>query len=109
MWPFLGFKYYVAHIIVGTAKREIVLSPNYKSNNFSLENMVVYEVQEIMNYVIRIIKKNKSSSNCHNYHNGDFFLGEWLLMLKKDGCIDALYSYFMWEFLVYIFKILSEW
>ena len=59
MWPFLGFKYYVAHIIVGTAKREIVLSPNYKSNNFSLENTVVYEVQEIMNYVIRITKKKK--------------------------------------------------
>ena len=109
MWPFLGFKYYVAHITLGIAKREIVFSPNYKRNNFSLESMFLYEVEEILNFMIRNIKQHRSSSTYHNYPNEDFFLGERLLMLKKDGYIDTLYSYSMWEFLVYIFKILSDW
>ena len=108
MWHFLEFKYYVAHITLGIAKTEIVLSPNYKRNNFSLENMFFYDVEEILNYVIRIIKKNKSSSTYHNYPNGDSCFGEQPLMPKKDGCIDTLYSYSMWAFLVYIFKILSD-
>ena len=34
MLSFLGFKYYDTHITLGTAKREIVLSLNYKRNNF---------------------------------------------------------------------------
>ena len=106
---FLGFKYYVAHITLGIAKREIVLSPNYKRNNFSLESMFLYEVEEILNFVIRIIEQNRSSSTYHTYPNEDFFLGERLLMLKKDGYIDTLYSYSMSEFLVYIFKILTDW
>ena len=80
---------------LGTAKREIVLSPNYKRNNFFLENIIVYGVEEIPNYVINIINQNRSSSTCHNYLNGDSFLGEQLLVLKKDGCIDTLYSYSM--------------
>ena len=108
MLSFLGFKYYDTHITLGTAKREIVLSLNYKRNNFFIENMVVYGVEEILNYVIKIINQNRSSSTCHNYPNGDSFLGEWLLMMKKDGCIDTLYSYSMCEFLVYIFVILSD-
>ena len=63
-------------ITLGTAKREVVLSLTYKRNNFSSENMVVYGVKEILNYVIRIIKQNRNSSTCHNYPNGDSFLGE---------------------------------